>query len=97
MIDLARAGVERHGDLVLLEKLSQVRRFRGVDLEDVEAALLCACVQGVRERGVNVRQDYALEAVIAVELHPNYGPYAPHPDDHRVCHTSDYQFVIASH
>ena len=90
MIDLARAGVERHGDLVLLEKLRQVCRLRGVDLEDVEAALLRPCVEGVRERGVNVRQDNALEAVVAVQLHPNYGPHAPHPDDHRVCHTSDY-------
>src|SRR5437867_3602623 len=97
MIDLARAGVERHGDLVLLEKLRQMCRLRGVDLEDVEAALLRACLEGVRERGVNVRQDNSLEAIVAVQLHPDDGPHATHSDDHCVCHSSDCEFVIANH
>src|SRR4030095_5450538 len=96
MIDLARGGVECHGNLVLLDKLRQVCRLRGVDLDDVEAAFLRARVEGARERGVDVRQDNALETVVTVQLHPDYGPHTPHPEDHRVCHTLDYPFLAIS-
>ena len=86
VIDRAGAGIEGDIDLMLLEKLSQVRGLHGVDLMDLEAALLGALVESAGESRVNVRQDDALETVVPVELHPDHAPHSPHAHDHCVCH-----------
>src|SRR4030095_5471192 len=86
MIDGARAGIEGNVDLVLFEKLRQVRRFCGVDLMDNEAAFLRAFMEHVRKRRVDVPKDDALETITPVELHPDDGAHTPDSDDHGVCH-----------
>src|SRR5262245_45926058 len=68
MIDLAGTGVEGDVNLVFFEKRRQGRRFGGVDFVNDKPAPFGALVENVGKRGVNVRQDDTLEALVAVKL-----------------------------
>lgn len=71
VVHLAGAGVDRDEDFLLLEKGSQAYGIRGVEFDDLEAAIVGLGGEGFGELGIRVAKVNLTKAVVGMEALTN--------------------------